>query len=134
MRVGPTCRLTAWQGPGRRCLTVPRIARYKAALIAVLALVPGLALAEVKVAGALLPDGAEKVSENRYRVPRTYEETLKFFRQTYGARYIRRPIADQPGVKAVHIENPDAKPGQWEGLNVYELKGETRVFVLLKGR
>ncbi len=127
-------RLTARRRTGTRCLTVPRIARYKAALVAVLALVPGLALAEVKVAGALLPDGAEKVSENRYRVPRTYEETLKFFRQTYGARYTRRPIVDQPGVKAVHIENPDAKPGQWEGLNVYELKGETRVFVLLKGR
>jgi hypothetical protein len=115
-------------------LTVPRFARYKAALVAFLALVPGLALAEVKVAGALLPDGAVKVAENRYRVPRDYEETLKFFRQTYGARYTRRPIADQPGVKAVHIENPDARPGQWEGLNVYELKGETRVFVLLKGR
>jgi hypothetical protein len=114
---------------------VPRFARYKAALVAILALGPGLAFAEVvKVAGALLPDGAEKVSENRYRVPKTYEETLKFFRQTYGGRYTRRPIADQPGVKAVHIENPDAKPGSWEGLNVYELKGETRVFVLLKGR
>ncbi|WP_242393711.1 hypothetical protein [Anaeromyxobacter oryzisoli] len=113
---------------------MPRFARYKAALVAVFAVVPGLALAEVKVAGAMLPDGAEKVAVNRYRVPRTYEETLKFFRQTYGARYTRRPIADQPGVKAVHIDNPDARPGQWEGLNVYELKGETRVFVLVKER
>lgn len=110
-------------------------ARYKAALVAVLGLVPALVLAaEVKVAGALLPEGAEKVAENRYRVPRTYEETLKYFRQTYGARYTRRPIADQPGVKAVHIENPDARPGQWDGLNVYEVKGEVRVFVLVKGK
>ena len=108
--------------------------RYNAALVAVLLAVPGLALAEPKVAGAVLPDGAEKVSENRYRVPKTYDETLRFFRQTYGARYTRRPIADQPGVKAVHIENPDAKPGSWEGLNVYELKGEVRVFVLVKGK
>lgn len=109
-------------------------ARYKAALIAVLAVVPVVALAEVKVAGAILPDGAEKVAENRYRVPKTYEETLKFFRQTYGARYTRRTVTDQLSVKAMHLENPDAKPGQWEGLNVYELKGEVRVFVLVKGK
>lgn len=109
-------------------------ARYKRALVAVLVAVPGLVLAEPKVAGATLPDGAEKVSENRYRVPKSYEETLRFFRQTYGGRYARRPIADQAGVKAVHIENPDAKPGQWEGLNVYELKGEVRIFVLVKGK
>jgi hypothetical protein len=132
--VSAPARLTGGAGTGTRSLTVPRFARYKAALVAILAAAPGLALAEVKVAGALLPEGAEKVAENRYRVPKAYDETLKFFRQTYGARYTRRPIADQPGVKAVHIENPDAKPGQWEGLNVYELKGETRVFVLLKGR
>ena len=112
------------------------IPRYKAALVAVLVAGPGLALADaVKVAGALLPEGAEKVAENRYKVPKTYEETLRFYRQTYpGARYARRPIADQPGVKAVHIDNPDARPGLWEGLNVYELKGEVRVFVLVKGR
>jgi hypothetical protein len=116
-------------------LTVSRASRYKAALIAVSALLvgfPGAALAE-KVAGAILPDGAVKVGDGRYEVPRSYEETLKFFRQVYGpGKFRRRPIADQPAVKAVHIENPDARPGQWEGLNVYELKGVTRVFVLLK--
>jgi hypothetical protein len=116
-------------------LTLSRASRYKAALIgatALLAGLPGSALAE-KVAGAVLPDGAVKVGDGRYEVPRNYEETLKFFRQVYGpGKFRRRPIADQPTVKAVHIENPDARPGQWEGLNVYELKGVTRVFVLLK--
>jgi hypothetical protein len=115
-------------------LTVSLAPRYKRALAAVLLAGPGLALADVKVAGALLPDGAEKVAESRYRLPKSWEETIRFFRQTYGPRYARRPIADQPGVKAVHIENPDAKPGQWEGLNVYEAKGEVRVFVLMKRR
>ena len=104
--------------------------RYKAAL-AVIFLAPALARAD-KVAGAVLPDEAVKVGENRYRIPKSYEETLKFFKGVYGPRYTRRPIADTPTVKAVHIENPDAKPGQWEGLNVYELKNETRVFVLVK--
>ncbi len=109
-----------------------RISRYKPALVAsLLLLAPGLASA-LNVAGATLPDEAKKVGENRYQLTRDYEQVLKFFRTTYSARYTRRPIADQPGVKAVHIANPDAKPGQWEGLNVYELKGEVRVFVLVK--
>ena len=114
-------------------MTMSPLPRYKAALAAVLLAVPGLAPAE-KVAGAVLPDEAQKVSENRYRVPKSYEETLKFFRTVYGPRYARRPIADTPSVKAVHIVNPDAKPGQWEGLNVYEWKNEVRVFVLVKGK
>lgn len=111
---------------------MPRAPRYKAALAALLAALPGLALAE-KVAGATLPEDARRIGENRYQVERKYEDLLKFFRTTYPpAKYPRRPIADQPGVKAVHIENPEAKPGSWEGLNVYELKGESRIFVLLK--
>ncbi len=95
---------------------------------------PALVLAEVRVAGALLPDGAEKVAENRYRIPRSWDETIRFYRQTYSPRYTRRPIADQPGVKAVHLDNPDAKPGSgtWDGLNIYETKGEVRIFVLVK--
>jgi hypothetical protein len=109
------------------------VPRYKAALAAVFLAVPGLALAE-KVAGAVLPDEVVKIGENRYRVLKSYDETLRFFRGVYPARYTRRPIADTPAVKAVHIENPDAKPGQWEGLNVYELKNETRIFVLVKPR
>ncbi len=107
------------------------VPRYKAALAAVFLLAPGLALAE-KVGGAILPDESVKIGENRYRSPKGYDETLKFFRGVYATRFTRRPIADTPSVKAVHIENPDAKPGQWEGLNVYELKNETRIFVLVR--
>jgi hypothetical protein len=106
--------------------------RYKAALAGALAALPVLVLAEVRVAGALLPDGAEKVAESRYRIPKNWDETIRFYRQTYPPRYTRRPIVDQPGVRAVHIDNPDAKPGAWDGLNIYETKGEVRVFVLVK--
>lgn len=107
------------------------VPRYKAALAVLFLSAPAVVRAE-KVAGAVLPDEAEKVAENRYRIPKSYEDTLKFFKTVYGPRYARKPIADTPTVKAEHIENPDAKPGQWEGLNVYELKNETRVFVLVK--
>ena len=113
-------------------LTVTLSARYKAALAGALAALPVLVLAEVRVAGVVLPDGAEKVAENRYKVPKSWDETIRFYRQTYPPRYTRRPIADQPGVKAVHIDNPDAKPGVWDGLNIYEAKGEVRIFVLVK--
>jgi hypothetical protein len=113
---------------------VSLLARYKAALAAALLAAPGLATA-LSVAGATLPDDATRVGENRFKVGRGWEETLRFFRQTYApARYTRRPIAELPGVKAVHIQNPDAKPGSWEGLNVYEAKGEVRVFVLVRKR
>ncbi len=113
-------------------LTVRRLSRYKPAVVAsLLLLAPGFARS-LDVAGAILPDDARKVSENRYRLVRDWEQVLKFYRTTYSARFTRRPIADQPGVKAVHIANPDAKPGQWEGLNIYETKGEVRVFVLVK--
>jgi len=113
---------------------VRRISRYKPAVVAsLLLLAPGLATA-LTVAGAQLPDGARKVGENRYEAGRDWEAVLKYYRTTYSARYTRRPIADQPGVKAIHIANPDAKPGQWEGLNVYELKGDVRIFVLVKQR
>lgn len=108
--------------------------RYKAAALAVALLaLPGPARAEKKVAGAILPEEAVMIGENRFRVPRTYDEVLKFFRAVYGpGKYVRRPIIDTPSVKAVHIDNPEAKPGQWDGLNVYELKNETRIFVLVK--
>jgi len=107
---------------------------YKAALAALLAACPGFALA-LQVAGATLPDEARRIGENRYQVARSWEETQKYFQASCPpAKYPRRPIANQPGVKAVHIENPDARPGQWDGLNVYELRGETRIFVLVKKR
>jgi hypothetical protein len=112
------------------------LTRYKAAALALALLgMPGEARAEKKVAGAILPEEAEKIGENRFKVAKTYDEVLRFFRSVYApGKYARRAIADTPSVKAVHIGNPDAKPGQWDGLNVYELKdgGETRIFVLVK--
>jgi len=115
-------------------LTMTAAPRYKAALAAFLVAIPGLALAD-KPYGATLPEDARKIGENRYQVERKYEELLRFFRTTYPpAKYPRRAITDQPGVKAVHIENPEAKPGTWEGLNVYETRGEVRIFVLVKPR
>ena len=109
------------------------VPRYKAALTAIFLALPGLAPAAEKAGGAIVPDESVKIGENRFRSPKSWDETVKFYRSVYPPqRYTRRPIADTPAVKAVHIENPDAKPGSWEGLNVYELKTETRIYVLVR--
>ena len=106
-------------------------ARYKAALAAAALAAAGATRAE-RVAGAALPDDARQVEPGRYRVGRSYEDALKFFKAVYPpGRFPRKPIANQPGIRAVHIQNPEARPGTWEGLNVYEIRGETRVFVLV---
>jgi hypothetical protein len=86
------------------------------------------AAAEV-VSGAQMPDGAQKVGENRYRAPGDFEETLKYYRTVYPPQaYPRRPIVNQPGVKAVHIVNPSGK--NFEGLNIYEANDEVRIYVV----
>jgi hypothetical protein len=88
----------------------------------------GVAQAEV-VLGVQLPDGAQKVGENRYRLTEDYEGALKYFRLMMpGDRFPRKAIINQPGVKAVHIRNPARK--LFDGLNIYEANGEVRVFIV----
>ncbi|MBI5069629.1 MAG: hypothetical protein HZB56_15455 [Deltaproteobacteria bacterium] len=112
-------------------MTVCGLSRYKAALVAGFLALPGVSLAE-RVAGAAIPDDARLVEPNRYKLEKSYDDALKYYKAIYPpAKYPRRPIANQPGLKAVHIENPEARPGGWEGLNVYDIRGETRVFVLV---
>ena len=95
----------------------------------VLALAPGSALAEPTSHGAILPNGAHEVGKDRYQSPSPYLETVKFYWKVYSSEhYPRTQIADLPGVRGVHIANPGH--GNWEGLNVYELNGTTRIFVL----
>jgi len=103
-----------------------------AALAAALfAAAPARAGNEFKARGFTLPTGSVKVDEDRYRMPLAWEEMQRFLRNTYPpAKYPRRALPNQNGVRAVHIANP--KQGdEWEGANVYEAgKGEVRVFVL----
>lgn len=95
-----------------------------------LALVPG-ARSELPVE-APLPPGASAAGEpGRYRSGRGYDETLDFYRrlfhQTGGVRW--RNIVDQPDVRAKHVDSLRQRT-RWEGLNVYEARGETYVYVL----
>ena len=89
------------------------------------------AAAEPSAYGAVLPTGAHQVGKDRYQSPSGYAETLKFYSKVYSLEhYPRKPVADLPGVRAVHLVNGGR--GEWESLNIYELNGSTRIFVLPK--
>ena len=83
-----------------------------------------------KARGFVLPDGAVKIDDDRYRLPSPWDEAVKFYRRAYPpAKFPRRTLHSQTAVRAMHIENPER--GEWEGVNLYEAgRGEVRVYIL----
>lgn len=105
--------------PARRWVT--------AAVLGVLA--SGTAWGET-LDGVQFPDRTTKVGERRYRVPQDWENTMKYFKTAYPSpQFPRHTIINQPGVKAIHLANPDGHGG-WVGLNIYEANDEIRVYVV----
>ena len=93
--------------------------------------VSGFAGAEV-VEGVQLPDNARKVGEHRYRAPSNFDTTMTYYRAVYRPEtHPRRTIANQPGIKAIHISNPGGK--DFEGLNIYEANDEVRIYIVPAG-
>ncbi len=95
-----------------------------------LSLVPVSTFAQSK--DAPIVSGARSLSETgRYASPRSYEDTVEFYRRHFrsrgGVRW--RSIINQPGIKAVHIRSV-RKATNWAGINVYETRGEARIFVI----
>jgi hypothetical protein len=90
-----------------------------------------LAAGGFKARGFSLPDGAVKVDEDRYRLPQTWEDSVRWYRSVYPpAKYPRSTLRNNGGIRAIHIENRTVG-SEWEGANLYETaKGEVRVFVL----
>jgi hypothetical protein len=91
---------------------------------------PARAASTVLYKGAILPSGSHEVGEDRFRSPSGYSETLAFYAKQYKTNP-RKQIINQPGIRAVHIVN-ESRSGEWEGLNVYELDGETRIYVVAR--
>ena len=116
----------------RACLDIPgvRLDTSARALGVVVGVVLWLGAARAETLdGVQLPDRTSKVGERRYRCPQDWENTLKYFKTVYPVgSFPRRTIVHQPGVKAIHIANPDGKV--WAGLNVYEANDEVRVYVV----
>ena len=96
-----------------------------------LLLVAALLAAEgFRARGFILPDGAVKIDEDRYRFAEPWDEVLKFYRRAYPtAKFPRHTLHSQTPVRAIHIENPSGI--EWEGVNIYEAgHGEVRVYIL----
>jgi hypothetical protein len=83
------------------------------------------------VHGAVLPDGAVKVDDDRFKAKEDWDKTLRALRNVYGKQpgIVWRSIASTPKVKAIHIAN--IKRGRsWEGINVYETEGSVFIYVI----
>ncbi len=121
-------RLTSYLGQWQLADALLRLSSIGLLLLG--ALLSPVALADGTSHGAVLPQGAREVGPDRYQAAAAYSETLKFYQKIYSAeRYPRKSIADLPGVRAVHIGNPGHTG--WDGLNIYELNGVTRIYVLV---
>jgi hypothetical protein len=107
---------------------------FACALAFALAFAPAAhAAGEFKARGFTLPSGAVRVDDDRYRLPQNWEEGQRWYRSVYPpGKFPRRTLANQGGVRAIHLVNP--KPDEeWQGVNFYEVgKGEVRVFVLAR--
>lgn len=82
---------------------------------------------------APLPEGAIKIESCRYKSPKNYTETIKFYKRRIGSNqsYEFKKIIVREGLRAIHIKNNNPS-SKWEGLNIYEYKRETRIFVILR--
>lgn len=88
------------------------------------------AAGEFRHRGVLLPGGSVRVGEDRFRLPDNFSASLRFYRSHYNTgRFPRKAIVDQPGIKAIHVVNPDSG-GAWDGFNIYEHQREVRVYIL----
>jgi len=101
------------------------------AVVLLLAATPAIAAEGFKARGFMLPDGAVKIDDDRYRLPTPWDEAVKFYRRAYPpGKYPRRTLHSQTAYRAMHIENPERS--DWEGVNLYEAgRGEVRVYILV---
>ncbi|MFH1809302.1 MAG: hypothetical protein ABIJ09_11195 [Pseudomonadota bacterium] len=89
--------------------------------------------ADTAVHGLPMIPWATKVEEDRFRSPRDFADTIKWFDKLFvgNRQVVRRREVNLPGIKYVHYENHSSK-SKWSGFNVYQkgARGEVRIFVL----
>jgi len=83
-----------------------------------------------KARGFVLPDGAVKIDDDRYRLPQPWDEAVKFYRRAYPpGKYPRKTLHNESAVRAMNIANPSGV--EWEGVSLYEAaRGEVRLYIL----
>ncbi|MFZ9887446.1 MAG: hypothetical protein ACO3JL_08075 [Myxococcota bacterium] len=92
----------------------------------------GAARAETpKPYGVELLPWSKKLDDDRYQSPRDYGKTLEHFKKQFkGWKAVRfHAEVNLPAVKYVHIENSNPS-AEWAGINVYEVEGKVRMYVL----
>ena len=105
------------------------ISMYKACFVA-FALLGTAVFGGVVELGAPLPSHARKIAKHRFSLSQDFKMVMRFYKATLPvARYPRKQIIHQPGIKAIHIVNSSAR-GAWAGMNVYEVNGEVRIYVI----
>jgi hypothetical protein len=125
MRTGKRETADKVASPARSAASIARLL----ALALLLAAAGTRAGGEFKAHGFTLPGGAVKVDDERYRLAQAWDDARRFYRSVYPpAKFPRSTLPNTAGVRAEHIENPGG--GAWEGVNIYENKGEVRVFIL----
>ena len=116
-------------------LAVARISRASCVVAIAAACVLGLGVGDAeaveKVHGALIIDKGAKVGVDRYKSPKDWERTLRFYRRVYGGKpnIVWRDIASTPKVKAVHIGSTD-RERSWEGINIYRTRSGVFIYVI----
>jgi hypothetical protein len=102
-------------------------------MLALVASLSAVAAEGFKARGFILPDGAVKIDDDRYRLPQPWDEAVKFYRRAYPpAKFPRHTLRSQTAVRAMHIEN-SGKGDEWQGVNLYEAaRGEVRIFILAR--
>jgi len=77
--------------------------------------------------------GHESQEGVRFISPRSFDETVKYYKKLWkgNPNFEFRKIAAPAEVRALHIENKNPS-SLWDGINIYEHHGETRVFVLAR--
>lgn len=109
---------------------VARLAVPAALLFGALGPHQASAAGEFRSRGVVLPGGAVRVGDDRFRLPDNFDASLRFYRSVYDtSRFPRKAIVNEPGVKAIHVVNPDPR-GEWEGFNLYEHQREVRLYIL----
>ncbi len=100
-------------------------------ILTTVVLAMSLGAAEAPVDAPIVPGAVALDEPGRYRVPRSFDETLDFYQRLFNqAGVVRwRNIVNLPGIRAKHIECLRKKT-KWEGINIYEYKGEVRLYVI----
>jgi hypothetical protein len=105
---------------------------YSRAMIFALLLALAAPDSEHYFGAPLLPGAHQEEEPGRYRAGRNYDDTVEFYERMFkgNAKYHWKKIINQPQVKAIHLQNTQPKPGEWSGMNIYDVAGTTHLYVL----